>query len=71
MEGEDDVMNVKHGLYAAASRCRVLTYQVVCCSGPLPGGNISNVSNLTNFFPALRAFNASHNQFTGDQLPCA
>ena len=26
------------------------------------------MSNLTNFFPALRAFNASHNQFTGEQL---
>lgn len=41
------------------------------CSGPLPSTALGNVSaNATNFFPALRAMNISHNAFTGT-LPAA
>lgn len=38
---------------------------VIFCSGALPGGSGLTNSNSTDFFPALRAFNASHNAFSG------
>ena len=40
------------------------------CSGPLPSNVSGANANGTNFFPALRAMNISHNAFTGS-LPAS
>lgn len=40
------------------------------CSGPLPSNVSGAAANGTNFFPALRAMNISHNAFSGT-LPAA
>ena len=38
---------------------------VHACSGPLPSNVSGTAANNTNFFPALRAMNISHNAFSG------
>ncbi len=40
------------------------------CSGPLPSNVSGTAANGTNFFPALRAMNISHNSFSGS-LPAS
>jgi hypothetical protein len=40
-----------------------------CCSGPLPGGNITVDNNITSrFFAPLRILNISRNGFSGGRI---
>jgi hypothetical protein len=40
----------------------------LCCSGPLPGGNITVNNNITSrFFALLHVLNITHNGFSGEQ----
>lgn len=73
--GDLYIVSGQSAMLQALKRCRVPAIAFPlnrshACSGPLPSNVSGAAANGTNFFPALRAMNISHNAFSGT-LPTA